>query len=108
MGFTYEMFMSLYQVSRSTWIRFKNKHNFVILLWASCHLSQTIYLVRNAEEKVLHSFQNKLQSEWILNFLMFLGRFWWSLLVGVDWWDAVGCTQSAAEDGIGNDFLLSK
>ncbi|KAM7262716.1 hypothetical protein ACFE04_000399 [Oxalis oulophora] len=26
--------------------------------------------------------------------------FWWSLLVGVDWWDAVGCTQSAAEDGI--------
>ncbi|GAV74432.1 DUF974 domain-containing protein, partial [Cephalotus follicularis] len=27
-------------------------------------------------------------------------RFWWSLLVGVDWWDAVGCTQSAAEDGI--------
>lgn len=30
-----------------------------------------------------------------------LNRFWWSLLVGVDWWDAVGCTQSAAEDGIG-------
>lgn len=28
-------------------------------------------------------------------------RFWWSLMVGVDWWDAVGCTQSAAEDGIG-------
>ncbi|CAL0309354.1 unnamed protein product [Lupinus luteus] len=27
-------------------------------------------------------------------------RFWWSLLVGVDWWDAVGCTQSAAEDGV--------
>ncbi|XP_020220669.1 mediator of RNA polymerase II transcription subunit 16 isoform X2 [Cajanus cajan] len=27
-------------------------------------------------------------------------RFWWSLLVGVNWWDAVGCTQSAAEDGI--------
>ncbi|CAL4934187.1 unnamed protein product [Urochloa decumbens] len=27
-------------------------------------------------------------------------RFWWSLLAGVDWWDAVGCTQSAAEDGI--------
>ncbi|XP_061375547.1 mediator of RNA polymerase II transcription subunit 16 [Gastrolobium bilobum] len=27
-------------------------------------------------------------------------RFWWSLLVGVDWWDAVGCTQSAAEDRI--------
>ncbi|XP_022723198.1 mediator of RNA polymerase II transcription subunit 16 isoform X4 [Durio zibethinus] len=27
-------------------------------------------------------------------------RFWWSLLVGVDWWDAVGCTQSAAEDSI--------
>lgn len=21
--------------------------------------------------------------------------------MGVDWWDAVGCTQSAAEDGIG-------
>lgn len=28
-------------------------------------------------------------------------RFWWSLMVGVDWWDAVGCTQSAAECGIG-------
>ncbi|XP_058771590.1 mediator of RNA polymerase II transcription subunit 16-like [Vicia villosa] len=27
-------------------------------------------------------------------------RFWWSLLVGIDWWDAVGCAQSAAEDGI--------
>ncbi|XP_020263586.1 mediator of RNA polymerase II transcription subunit 16 isoform X1 [Asparagus officinalis] len=27
-------------------------------------------------------------------------RFWWSLVAGVDWWDAVGCTQSAAEDGI--------
>lgn len=22
-------------------------------------------------------------------------------MVGVDWWDAVGCTQSAAEDSIG-------
>ena len=38
-------------------------------------------------------------------------RFWWSLLAGVDWWDAVGCTQSAAEDGIGrgiagDDILL--
>ena len=32
------------------------------------------------------------------------GRFWWSLLVGVDWWDAVGCTQSAAEDGIGKNI----
>ncbi|KAM1918039.1 hypothetical protein ACFX13_037567 [Malus domestica] len=27
-------------------------------------------------------------------------RFWWSLFVGVDWWDVVGCTRSAAEDGI--------
>ncbi|KAM1796829.1 hypothetical protein ACFX11_037025 [Malus domestica] len=27
-------------------------------------------------------------------------RFWWSLLVGLDWWDVVSCTQSAAEDGI--------
>ena len=35
-------------------------------------------------------------------------RFWWSLLVGVDWWDAVGCTQSAAEDGIGKAALLVK
>jgi hypothetical protein len=33
-------------------------------------------------------------------------RFWWSLLVGVDWWDAVGCTQSAAEDGIGKNNLI--
>ena len=23
-------------------------------------------------------------------------------MAGVDWWDAVGCTQSAAEDGIGD------
>lgn len=36
-----------------------------------------------------------------LRYAFFLNRFWWSLLVGVDWWDAVGCTQSAAEDGIG-------
>ncbi|XP_003593532.3 mediator of RNA polymerase II transcription subunit 16 [Medicago truncatula] len=27
-------------------------------------------------------------------------RFWFSLLVGVDWWDVVGCTQRAAEEGI--------
>lgn len=27
-------------------------------------------------------------------------------MVGVDWWDAVGCTQSAAEDGIGNGALF--
>lgn len=27
-------------------------------------------------------------------------------MVGVDWWDAVGCTQSAAEDGIGKEVLL--
>lgn len=25
--------------------------------------------------------------------------------MGVDWWDAVGCTQSAAEDGIGNELF---
>lgn len=37
----------------------------------------------------------------ILNIMFHRSRFWWSLLVGVDWWDAVGCTQSAAEDGIG-------
>lgn len=24
-------------------------------------------------------------------------------MVNVDWWDAVGCTQSAAEDGIGKN-----
>lgn len=33
-------------------------------------------------------------------------RFWWSLLVGVDWWDAVGCTQSAAEDNIGMNVCI--
>ncbi|TQD88332.1 hypothetical protein C1H46_026076 [Malus baccata] len=27
-------------------------------------------------------------------------RFWWSLLVGLDCWDVVSCTQSAAKDGI--------
>lgn len=40
-----------------------------------------------------------------------LGRFWWSLLAGVDWWETtnvdwwetVGCTHSVAEDGIGKD-----
>ncbi|KAE9591747.1 putative WD40/YVTN repeat-like-containing domain-containing protein [Lupinus albus] len=33
-------------------------------------------------------------------------RFWWSLLVGVDWWDAVGCTQSASEDGVVSLFSV--
>lgn len=27
-------------------------------------------------------------------------------MVGVDWWDAVGCTQSAAEYGIGKDIHI--
>lgn len=27
-------------------------------------------------------------------------------MVGVNWWDAVGCTQSAAEDGIGKAVLI--
>eukprot|EP00250_Pteridium_aquilinum_P015713 c22717_g1_i1 orf=417-3572(+) len=27
-------------------------------------------------------------------------RFWWSLVAEVDWWDAVGCTQSAVEENI--------
>lgn len=27
-------------------------------------------------------------------------RFWWSLVSEVDWWDAVGCTQSAVEDNL--------
>lgn len=36
-----------------------------------------------------------------------LFRLWWSLLVGVDWWDAVGCTHSAAEDGIGKRLGFS-
>jgi hypothetical protein len=31
-------------------------------------------------------------------------RFWWSLLSEVDWWDAVGCTQSAVEDNLGKFF----
>ncbi|CAM6060831.1 unnamed protein product [Sphagnum tenellum] len=26
-------------------------------------------------------------------------RFWWSLVSEVDWWDAVACTQCAADDG---------
>lgn len=33
-------------------------------------------------------------------------RFWWSLLADVNWWDAVGCTQSAAEDGIGKKNVI--
>ena len=28
-------------------------------------------------------------------------------MAGVDWWDAVGCTQSAAEDGIGRGITAS-
>jgi hypothetical protein len=35
----------------------------------------------------------------------YLDRFWWSLLADVNWWDAVGCTQSAAEDGIGKKVV---
>lgn len=27
-------------------------------------------------------------------------RFWWSLVSEVDWWDAIGCTQSAVDDGL--------
>lgn len=27
-------------------------------------------------------------------------RFWWSLIAEVDWWDAVGCVQSAVEENI--------
>ncbi|KAI5059444.1 hypothetical protein GOP47_0025763 [Adiantum capillus-veneris] len=27
-------------------------------------------------------------------------RFWWSLVAEVDWWDAVGCTQSAVEENL--------
>lgn len=38
------------------------------------------------------------------NFVSTHPRFWWSLMVGVDWWDAIACTQSAAEDGIGNNM----
>lgn len=29
-------------------------------------------------------------------------------MVGVDWWDAVGCTQSAAECGIGKHLNCFK
>jgi hypothetical protein len=32
-------------------------------------------------------------------------RFWWSLVSEVDWWDAVACTQCAADDGTGT-FLV--
>ena len=28
-------------------------------------------------------------------------------MAGVDWWDAVGCTQSAAEDGIGRGITAA-
>lgn len=27
-------------------------------------------------------------------------RFWWSLVSEVDWWDSIGCTQSAVEEGL--------
>ncbi|KAH7306515.1 hypothetical protein KP509_22G016300 [Ceratopteris richardii] len=27
-------------------------------------------------------------------------RFWWSLVAEVDWWDVVGCTQSAVEENL--------
>ncbi|KNA11131.1 hypothetical protein SOVF_138050 isoform C [Spinacia oleracea] len=33
-------------------------------------------------------------------------RFWWSLLVRVDWSEVVGCTQSAPGDGIGMELYL--
>lgn len=48
--------------------------------------------------------------QWFISLLTSVGksRFWWSLLVGIDWWDAVGCTQSAAEDGIGKDVQIIK
>ncbi|KNA11129.1 hypothetical protein SOVF_138050 isoform A [Spinacia oleracea] len=33
-------------------------------------------------------------------------KFWWSLLVRVDWSEVVGCTQSAPGDGIGMELYL--
>ena len=42
-------------------------------------------------------------------FLLWWNRFWLSLMVGIDWWDVVGCTQSVGKHGIGEEkfyFML--
>ena len=77
-------------------------------------IDDLIYLETKLSKKSIESsyLQNELKAilldlyllviiVFFLNFCFMLTRFWWSLMVGVDWWDAVGCTQSAAEDGIG-------
>jgi len=48
--------------------------------------------------------------QWFISLLTSVrkNRFWFSLLVGVDWWDVVGCTQRAAEEGIGKDVQIIK
>ncbi|XP_077241731.1 mediator of RNA polymerase II transcription subunit 16-like isoform X2 [Tasmannia lanceolata] len=67
-------------------------------VWHDTCKDRTILKIIRVLPPAVHSTQVKINSATWERAIA--DRFWWSLLVGVDWWDAVGCTQSAAEDGI--------
>ncbi|KAL5715592.1 Mediator of RNA polymerase II transcription subunit 16 [Ranunculus cassubicifolius] len=67
-------------------------------VWHDTDKDCTMLKIIRVLPPAVHSCQAKVNSATCERALA--DRFWWSLLVGVDWWDAVGCTQSAAEDEI--------
>ncbi len=71
----------------------------IVLMYISISAVRVIFLINISVVRVISIF--------CIVMLIFVcqSRFWWSLLVGVDWWDAIGCTQSAAEDGIGKNVF---
>ncbi|KAJ4976015.1 hypothetical protein NE237_001121 [Protea cynaroides] len=66
-------------------------------VWHENNKDHTILKIMRVLHPPISGSQVKVRATWER---AIADRFWWSLLVGVDWWDAVGCTQSAAEDGI--------
>ncbi|KAH1208176.1 Mediator of RNA polymerase II transcription subunit 16 [Glycine max] len=70
-------------------------------VWHDTSKDQTILKIIRVLPRAIPTSQVKANSSnWERAIAERKSRFWWSLLVGVNWWDAVGCTQSAAEDGI--------
>ncbi|KAF2305150.1 hypothetical protein GH714_002106 [Hevea brasiliensis] len=69
----------------------------LLLFWHDTSKDRTMKIIRVLPPAVPNSQVKANSSTWER---AIAERFWWSLLVGVDWWDAVGCTQSAAEDNI--------
>ncbi|XP_042518866.1 mediator of RNA polymerase II transcription subunit 16 [Macadamia integrifolia] len=66
-------------------------------VWHENNKDHTILKIMRVLHPAISGSQVKVKATWER---AIADRFWWSLLVGVDWWDAVGCTQSAAEDSI--------